>query len=212
MGFVALVDCCKQIHGIMSFFGLTALGPKNSFQASRLGQPTLHLFNDDDLKNAFESITAEVGGNAKGKRISMETVPKLLDKMYKSRALEHDVQLFVSELESGGCADEISWDNLRFSFNRTVKKIESKLDNVMQESDSCYFGSHSNYRDAMRRHKRVVDDPDKLLSKPLTASQEYGWLSGDGDGAGSNPQKIMGKKSCAETIYQSELIKSGVLL
>ena len=99
----------------------------------------------------------------------------------------------------------------RFSFMRTLEKIESKLDNVMRETDSRYFGSHSNYRDAMRRHKRAVDDPEKLLTKPLTASQEYGWFGG-GNGAGSEQQKIMGKKSCAETIYQSELIKSGVLL
>lgn len=196
----------------MSFFGLTALGPKNSFQASRLGQPTLHLFHDDDLKKAFESVVADTGNDAKRKRISLENVPKLLDKMYESRAPDHDVQLLVSELESGGCGDGISRDNLRLSFKRTVKKIESKLGNVMQETDSCHFGSHSNYRDAMRRHKRTVDSPNKLLSKPLTACQEYGWFGGDGDGDRSNPQKIMGKKSCAETIYQSELIKSGVLL
>ena len=194
----------------MSFLGLTALGPKNSFQASRLGQPTLHLFNEDDLKKAFDSVVVPAGGDAKGKGIPMGTVPKVLDKMYESRAPDHDAQLLASELENGGCTDHISWDNLRFSFMKTVEKIESKLDNVMRETDSCYFGSHSNYRDAMRRHKRAVDDPEKFLSKPLTASQEYGWFGGDG--AGSEQQKIMGKKSCAETIYQSELIKSGVLL
>ena len=202
----------EQIHSIMSFFGLTALGPKNSFQASRLGQPTLHLFDEDDLKNAFMSIVADAGNDANGTSVSLENVPKLLDKMYESRTPDNDVQLLVSELENCGCEDDVSWDNLRFSFNRTIKNIESKLDNVMKETDSCYFGSHSNYRDAMRRHKRAVDDPDKLFSKPLTASQEYGWFGCNSDGDRSNPQKIMGKKSCAETIYQSELIKSGVLL
>ena len=202
--------CWAQNRSIMSFFGLTALGPKNNFQASRLGQPTLHLFDEDDLKKAFDSAVVDTGVDAKGASIPMGTVQKVLDKMYESRAPDHDAQLLVSELKNCGCTDDVSWDNLRFSFKIIVEKIESKLGNVMKETDSCYFGSHSNYRDAMRRHKRAVDDPDKILSKPLTASQEYGCLCGGG--VGSNPQKIMGKKSCAETIYQSELIKSGVLL
>ena len=93
----------------MSFFGLTALGPKNSFQASRLGQPTLHLFDEDDLKNAFMSIVADAGNDANGTSISLENVPKLLDKMYESSAPDHDAQLLASELENGGCTDHISW-------------------------------------------------------------------------------------------------------
>ena len=94
----------------MSFFGLTALGPKKSFQASRLGQPTLHLFNEDDLKKAFDSIVVDTGEhNAKGKGIPMGRVPKVLDKMYESSAPDHDAQLLASELENGGCTDHISW-------------------------------------------------------------------------------------------------------
>ena len=194
----------------MSFFGLTALGPKNTFQASRLGQPTLHLFLEDDLKKAFDSVAANTEDGA-NQSISLDAVSKVLDQMYKSTAPAQDAQLLTSELERIGYRDNISWENLLYCFKNVVERIESNIDNVMKETDSSYFGSHSNYRDAMRRHKRAVDGPEKLLSKPLTASQEYGWFGGDGNGARSNP-RIMGKKSCAETIYQSELIKSGVLL
>lgn len=197
----------------MSFFGCTALGPKNTFQASRLGQPTLHLFLEDDLKKAFDAVAAKTEDDA-NQSISFDAVSKVLDLMFESTAPVQDVQLLTSELERIGHRDSISWNNLLYCFKKVVEKIESKLDDVMGETDSSYFGSHSSYRDAMRRHKRTADGPDKLLSKPLTASQEYGWFGGNGKDTHSSSQTVnlMGKKSCAETIYQSELIKSGVLL
>lgn len=184
----------------MSFFG-----PKNTFQASLLGQPTLHLFLGDDLKKAFDAVSTTSNGNA---AIPLEAVPKVMDRMYISKAPSHDVQLLMDELESIGCNESVSWAVLRACFKRAVEKIESKLDDVMVESTSCYSGSHSSYRDAMRRHKRALIGPEKVLACPLTASQKYGWF---GDEAVSSSHKVMGKKSCAETIYQSELIKSGVL-
>ena len=190
----------------MSFFGLTALGPKNTFQASLLGQPTLHLFLENDLKEAFDDVSSAFNiGNA---AIPLDAVPKVIDRMYISKAPSHDIQLLMDEIENIGCNESVSWAVLCASFKRAVKKIESKLDNVMGESTSAYSGSHSNYRDAMRRHERALMGPEKLLASPLTASQKYGWF---GDEAGRSSHKVMGKKSCAETIYQSELIKSGVL-
>ena len=190
----------------MSFFGLTALGPKNTFQASLLGQPTLHLFLEGDLKKAFDVVsnTSNIGNAT----IPLEAVPKVMDRMYISKDPSHDLQLLMDELESIGCSESVSWSVLSACFRRAVEKIESKLDNVMGESTSAYSGSHSNYQDAMRRHERALIGPEKLLACPLTASQKYGWF---GDEVGRSSHKVLGKKSCAETIYQSELIKSVVL-
>ena len=185
----------------MSFFG-----PKNTFQASLLGQPTLHLFLGDDLKKAFDAVSTTSNiGNA---TIPLDAVPTVMDRMYISKAPSYDLQLLMDELGSIGCNGIVSWAILCACFKRAVEKIESKLDDVMEESTSCYSGSHSSYRDAMRRHKRALIGPEKVLACPLTASQKYGWF---GDETVRSSHKVMGKKSCAETIYQSELIKSGVL-
>ena len=164
------------------------------------------LFLEGDLKKAFDVVsnTSNIGNAT----IPLEAVPKVMDRMYISKAPSHDLQLLMDELESIGCSESVSWSVLSACFRRAVEKIESKLDNVMGESTSAYSGSHSNYQDAMRRHERALIGPEKLLACPLTASQKYGWF---GDEVGRSSHKVLGKKSCAETIYQSELIKSGVL-
>jgi len=48
--------------------------------------------------------------------------------------------------------------------------------------------------------------PKEQLVAPLTAVQEFGWSAHES----VEKRTIHGKKSCAETIYASELYKSGM--
>lgn len=41
----------------MAFFGLTALGPQNTFEDALPSQRMLHLFDENDFKKAFDQVS-----------------------------------------------------------------------------------------------------------------------------------------------------------
>lgn len=49
----------------MSFFGLTALGPQSTFESAARseGKTLLHIFEEDDLKLAFDTVDSEKCGS-----------------------------------------------------------------------------------------------------------------------------------------------------
>lgn len=67
--------------------------------------------------------------------------------------------------------------------------------------------SHQQLKDSYRRNTRPQHGPKEQFVQPITAGQEFGW---NYDQIDSSEHIIRGKKSCAETEYASELIKSGV--
>ena len=69
------------------------------------------------------------------------------------------------------------------------------------------YTSYQEYKDATHRHVRVRRGPKQKWEEPLTSSQEWGWTV---DSFDFSSQKIHGRKSCPETIYASELVKSGI--
>jgi hypothetical protein len=172
-----------------TFFGLTALGPANTFKASLKGQATLHWFPPEDLKAAFD------------KAQEPRSIRQVLEIMYLGPVPEVDMLLF-SEAFSGG--DSFGWKELKMAFDRARQNIEDGQD---PSSKSNYFGSYQDYREAMQRHKRGKHGPYNVLEQPLTVSQEYGWNIGNST---MSPHRILGKKSCPETIYAAKLIKSNV--
>jgi hypothetical protein len=58
----------------------------------------------------------------------------------------------------------------------------------------------------LQKHKRNQNGPKDTLIGPLSSGQEIGWNASEF----VEKRKVFGKKSCAETIYASELVKSGV--
>jgi hypothetical protein len=73
-------------------------------------------------------------------------------------------------------------------------------------SERQLFTSNHDYRDAVRRHSCTES---KDMSMSLTSNQSYGWKRGN-DAYDLIPHKIRGKKSCPETLYCNEFIKSGL--
>lgn len=186
-----------------SFFGLTALGPNSVFQAASRGQPTLHLFDaESDLKKAFLASTTENHRN--NDVLPTKAIYRVLDIMYLGPAPDTDLQILMKELEG---TESVSWRALSAAFQRAVDKIEAESKLKDDEIGSNYFGSYHDYRDAMQRHKRTRDGPQTVLERPLTVSQEYGWNINNN----THKPEIFGKKSCPETIYAAELIKSNVI-
>lgn len=112
-----------------------------------------------------------------------------------------------------------SEDNKGDIKNEIENKVSLILNDTVKEEQ---HSSYREYRDQTNRHVRTKKGPNEILTKPLTNSQEYGWVGGcsDNDNNSRNnvevmnniigPRVIKGKKSCAETIYANELVKSGL--
>merc|ERR1711871_673411 len=73
-------------------------------------------------------------------------------------------------------------------------------------SSGSEFSSGELYRHHIRRHTRMKHDPNNKYSQPLTAAQDVGWTAHEAQLEAPKAPK----KSCAETVYAAELIKSGV--
>ena len=80
--------------------------------------------------------------------------------------------------------------------------------NKAPPSQRQLFTSNHDYRDAVRRHTSKGASEAKS-TRSLTTNQAYGWKRGNESYNDGPPHKIRGKKSCPETLYCNELIKSG---
>ena len=68
------------------------------------------------------------------------------------------------------------------------------------------FSSHQEYSDFHRRHSKLDKNIEEQLVYPITSAQDYGWHS---NGVKDVNRKVFGKKTCFETKYASEMVKSG---
>lgn len=179
----------------MAFFGLTALGPQNNFRASLLGQPTLHLFSEEEVRDAFNDVVG---------------VKQKLCKECRGDPPKHEVQRMRAELVNAG--EHVTWKDVKDAFRRLREESEKRwLEPVPLPSDSSAshrHSSYSEYRDANHRHIRSKRGPREFLGDAITSNQQYGWEVQDQD---NRPvHKIYGKKSCPETLYAAALVKSGI--
>jgi len=176
----------------MAFFGLTALGPQDSFAAAMKSARTLEFFSDADVGKAFDAA----GGPG-------TDVGKALTKMYRGPPPEKELAAVEEEVAASGAA------LTRAALVEAVSTIRKRLFEAQQAGlhyvgPGSEFSSTSEYHTAMLKHQRMKEGPRDKYAIPLTASQEYGWAGAVGK-APTFP-----KTSCEETVYQAELIKSGV--
>jgi hypothetical protein len=102
--------------------------------------------------------------------------------------------------------------NPQSALRKTFLAIQEQAlaeENKVPPSERQLYSSNHYYRDAVRRHN---SSGAKEISKPLTTNQSnqcYGLKRGNEAYDMAPPHKIRGKKSCPETLYSNELIKSG---
>ena len=77
---------------------------------------------------------------------------------------------------------------------------------LLKINTATEFTSGERYREAKRRHVRHEHEPQDRYRTPLTSAQEYGWYNA----TPVEVQKRRPKKSCPETLFASEMVKSGM--
>mmetsp|Transcript_29357 Transcript_29357/g.43107 ORF Transcript_29357/g.43107 Transcript_29357/m.43107 type:complete len:187 (-) Transcript_29357:1177-1737(-) len=184
----------------MSFFGLTALGPQSPFLAASSGDKTLlHVFDEDDFKSAFDKI--ENNGVIKASDLI-----DLLQIVYRGPVPSHlsELEKLRSALHVQNDNEPISWTRLRDA-QIQVRKAMNSARGGTDSTKNVTCTSHQQLKDLHRRNTRP--GPKMQFVQPITAGQEFGW---NHDQINRSEHIIRGKRSCAETEYASELIKSGV--
>ena len=78
----------------MSFFGITALGPPNTFQANLVNALGLTVFSDEEFERVFHRVDKDGSGT-----ITPDEVEELLSETYGFPPLEEEVKMFMDEFD-----------------------------------------------------------------------------------------------------------------
>lgn len=70
----------------MAFFGLTALGPQNSFAAAAKTSGNLHIFEEDDFQRAWERV------NGKTQHCRVDKLPEIATALFRGPVPTNDRQ------------------------------------------------------------------------------------------------------------------------
>eukprot|EP00903_Cladosiphon_okamuranus_P019901 g18292.t1 len=192
----------------MAFFGLTALGPQNCFQVSLLDFSYLDVFTDLDIELAFNRVDQRKRGF-----VHPEQVEEFLTELYHGKPKPCDLARFMGKMkalpvdEGGEKANRVTLDNIRSAMAQLKEEVEEETNQAKWHRGSgSDLNSNQSFRETVRRHEYIARGPRERYARTVTAVQEHGWQ----DQLETNKQVTHGKKSCAETVYASELVKSGV--
>ncbi|CAG9332051.1 unnamed protein product [Blepharisma stoltei] len=182
----------------MSFFGITALGPQNSFQTHLINAIGLNIFTPEEFKAAFDRIDKDKSGY-----IDIDEVRTLLRETYGMDPLEEEVAFFMEEFDANRDG-RISWQEFISALNNILGDLEARARRAKQLS------SFDDLTFKRRKHIRSNIAPHEVYIRPLTYGQGYGFF--DFEKARKLPtatQKTFYKSSCAETKYADNLISGG---
>lgn len=183
----------------MAFFGLTSLGPQNSFQNSLQATTYINVFTADEFENAF--VLAESNN---------DSIPEVLDaclrNVYHGPPMESDEKLIKSRLnEQYGDTFSV------FDFMVVIRELQAEADeNEEAEKNKVSSGGEfklaSEYHHNLNKHTRMSQDPRHKYRTPVTASHDIGW---EARHTVTEPA-VAPRKNCEETIYADEVVRSGV--
>ncbi|KAJ1437632.1 hypothetical protein B484DRAFT_477360 [Ochromonadaceae sp. CCMP2298] len=186
----------------MAFFGLTALGPQNTFETLSTNFRYIQVFDEDDFKEAWIK--------AIGKDIHHCNSSRLADitrALFQGPVPLNEQGPIQEAFENGICEvpDTISLDSfmktmigLRTEAEEDVKRMEGK------PKPTCEFNSSSELSKALKKNAAMKKEVQTKLTAPLTATQEYGWQKQD------LVPPVAGRGGSDITKFASELIKNGI--
>ena len=92
----------------MAYFGITALGAPNSFQAGLTSALGLNVFSNEEFRQAFKS-----------ERLTHSDIDDLLHDVYGFPPLEEEVKLFCEELPT---AEGFDWPE----FEKALERLRAR--------------------------------------------------------------------------------------
>ena len=186
----------------MAFFGLTALGPQNSFAVAAKSARILQIFEDDDFQQSWEFVNGKEAAHGELKKIG-----DVMRHLFHGPIPPNDERSIVDAFQNGvfETPDTISFHvfmSIMTQLRNEAEEYEYEFNNKPLK-DTCDFNSSSLFLETLRRCGKRGFIRDKQ-SIPLTANQEFGWE----EVKLTRPDKF--RKGSDITKFAAELIKNGL--
>lgn len=175
----------------MAFFGLTALGPQNTFAAAAKQARYLQIFDDNDFETAWNKINGSGAEHCKVNKIG-----DIMRCLFKGPIPPTDERHIIDAFENGNfeTSETVSYTtymrmmlDLREQAGNQIHTCMQMhlLTNSLTEHDeidfhsqpmkaTCDFNSSSLFLETLRKCGKRGWIRDKQTT-PLTSNQEFGW-------------------------------------
>ena len=183
----------------MSFFGITALGPPNTFQANLVNALGINVFSDAEFEATFRRVDKDRSGS-----ITPDEVEQLLAETYGFPPLEEEVKMFMEEFDLNNDG-RVTLNEFKAALTRMRTKMNEKA------SQAREYSSANAMRADRVKHKRMGVNVTDKYKLPMTAAQRTGFYVND------QQQKEIAKmttypvRKCPETKYADEMVRTGFL-
>lgn len=154
----------------MAFFGLTALGPQNSFAASSTLFKYIQIFDESDFQNAWFKINGKDSSYCQ-----LSKLPSILKVLYHGPIPVTDEALVLNAFDNYdyqtpniiGYEVYLSILNkLRYNAELESKQLEGK------NKSTCEYNSTTELALAMKKNAAMKKEIQTKLTVPLTGTQE----------------------------------------
>ena len=142
----------------MAFFGITKLGPQNSFQDSLKKASVITCFAEAEFESAYARVATRRGATT----LTADAVPAILEVVYHGPAPETDLLRVQHKLAACGADAELPLGD--FLAAVAAAKAEEESWEATQKnivSGGSEFASSKFYRDHITRHTRMDHAPNE---------------------------------------------------
>lgn len=150
----------------MAFFGITALGPQNTFATVESGATFLHIFDENDYVAAWNKVN---GSNTLV--CSASLIEAMLKVIYRGPIAAADRQRLAQTFS------EYQESITKAAFIDSMTKLRNEAESALRQPNhgskpSREFTSNKEYQQCVVNHKAFKYSLQEKQSMPLTASQE----------------------------------------
>jgi hypothetical protein len=186
----------------VAFFGLTAYGPQNALLAAHTDFSMVGAFTHKDFEDAYHKALRESDDGGGGD--AAQFLGRVLELVYHGPPPPGDSRRLMQYAPAG--ANQVTLTELLAVVDAATRDEEAWNEQQRDKvASTAEYAVGSNQQDDRTRHVRAEHGPRTKYTEPVTGSMAIGWEPASFVGV-----KRAAKKSCAETIFASELIKAGV--
>ena len=153
----------------MAFFGLTALGPQNSFQTLSTNFRYIQVFDEGDFKGAWVQVNGDALHCHKAK------LPQITKALFHGPIPVNEAGPITDAFENGvfETPETISLDSYLKIMMRIRREAEEEAKQIEgKPNPNCEFNSTSELSLALKKNAAMKRELQTKLTAPLTATQE----------------------------------------
>ena len=184
----------------MAFFGLTNLGPQNSFLLASKDATFFHIFNEEDYLKSWKAIVIDAT-TVKDKAVTYKTLQDVFKELYKGPIPANDNSILQSVFNEYN--DSITYTIYSAVMTSLREKNEKEIADKIISPPPTELNSNYQYQTNMRKHIRPTEFKN-VQKQPLLASQEVGWENYE------YKRPEAGKPGSDITKFAAELVKNGI--